>query len=53
MRRLRVARRDKRATVEPMTTQLDKCPACGEYGVPVESNRPYKFCLKCKWVEQK
>ncbi len=41
----------KRGKAHASIVALGVCPACEEYGVPAESNRPYKFCLKCGWAE--
>lgn len=42
----------KRSKAHPVTVALDVCPGCGLYGVPRESNRPFKFCLRCQWTDR-
>jgi hypothetical protein len=42
----------KRSKSNPVTVALDVCPGCGRYGVPRESNRPFRFCLKCRWTDR-
>lgn len=42
---------DKRGLTEPVEVALGTCPACGEPGIPLVTNRPFKFCLRCQWSE--
>lgn len=42
---------DKSAKAIPTEVALDTCPACKQPGVPPESNRPFKFCLRCGWSD--
>ncbi|HEY9282329.1 MAG TPA: VUT family protein [Pyrinomonadaceae bacterium] len=47
--RRRDGREMKVSKAQPGEVALLTCPSCKQPGVPAVTNRPYKFCVKCRW----